>query len=298
MNLSLLSDAPSAIEARSKKTETRHCSKGPILFAADYSDPESFPVRYVTELARALETWVLLEPVPDPTAYQFASSTVTTAPDAIEQDEMLSLIASLTDEHHPSMIVIASVRNSEESREALASLGRKISFKASTPVLLVGSPDERALRTAGHWHTVLAAVDFTPPSLAALLHAHSIAAGELIVLHCMPSKNELKARHWQEHLRMLAPFNESHTVPVQHLVQAGDVVEAILSAVRQTQADLVVLGSPTLHRQHVRDADSVVCGVVSRVRCPVLLMPPRRCSTCERRHPQRDTTSSCAGCGM
>ena len=45
-------------------------------------------------------------------------------------------------------------------------------------------------------------------------------------------------------MRFLAPFNESHTVPVEHIVAAGDARNGSFEYAQKFAVDLVVLGSP------------------------------------------------------
>ncbi|WP_446743625.1 universal stress protein [Silvibacterium acidisoli] len=272
-----------------RRQEGEVCTSNPILFASDFSDPASYPVRYVNALAKALGSSVFFEYLPGPEACFPKSDggngetaeTGSNAPvvarvhDAIQLEEMLSLLDSIIRKHHPSMLVVGSRSESESDRALLARLARRLGFRSGVPVLIVGKPDEVAVRKAGQWQKILAATDLNSPANTGLLHAHTLAGSQLIALHCIDSKDMVKAHHKLAHLRMLAPFNESHTVPVRHIVRAGETTETILTVADETKPDLIVLGSPTPSREHAGNDESVVCRVVSTVSCPVLLMPPR-----------------------
>jgi nucleotide-binding universal stress UspA family protein len=75
-------------------------------------------------------------------------------------------------------------------------------------------------------------------------------------------------------LRFLAPFNESHTVPVEHIVAAGDAGERIVEYARKFAVDLVVLGSPEGELTEQDLYTSTVLQVVARIGCPVLCLKP------------------------
>ena len=79
--------------------------------------------------------------------------------------------------------------------------------------------------------------------------------------------------HCQERLRFLAPLNESHTVPVEHIVEAGNAADLIYQYAEKFAVDLLVLGSPTRVLAEEDFHSSTVLQVISKVRCPVLCLP-------------------------
>jgi len=79
-----------------------------------------------------------------------------------------------------------------------------------------------------------------------------------------------------ERLRFLAPFNESHTVPVEHVVAPGEAGAVIAEQADRMHADLVVLGAPVDELQDEDFATSTVLQVVANVNCPVLCVPATR----------------------
>ena len=84
------------------------------------------------------------------------------------------------------------------------------------------------------------------------------------------------ARHWHEEHRKLQAYAEvlkQQGVQAQALLIQGVTVEKILEEVKNTQADLVILGS---HRHGViHDAllGSVSREVLKKAPCPVLIVP-------------------------
>jgi nucleotide-binding universal stress UspA family protein len=119
---------------------------------------------------------------------------------------------------------------------------------------------------------VLVATDFSPASLRALHHAQSIVADQLVVIHAADDPTN-DHEHYLEVLRYLAPMNESHTVPVEHIVRSGEPGEVIAEQAGFFGADLVVLGSPLNELKNEGSQTSTVLQVISNVRCPVLCVP-------------------------
>jgi nucleotide-binding universal stress UspA family protein len=76
-----------------------------------------------------------------------------------------------------------------------------------------------------------------------------------------------------ERLRFLAPFNESHTVPVEHIVASGSAGKVIAEYAEKFGADLVVLGSPENELAEEDLATSTVLQVISKVKCPCSACP-------------------------
>ena len=68
-------------------------------------------------------------------------------------------------------------------------------------------------------------------------------------------------------------MNESHTVPVEHIVAPGSAGKLIADYAEKFGADLVVLGSPENELAEEDFATSTVLQVISKVKCPVLCLP-------------------------
>ena len=120
---------------------------------------------------------------------------------------------------------------------------------------------------------MLAATDFSPASVRAIRCAHQLALRQLIVSHAPDCLRESGCAHCQEKLRFLAPFNESHTVPVEHIVAAGDAAERIVEYARKFAVDLVVLGSPEAELTEEELYTSTVLQAIANIGRPVLADP-------------------------
>jgi nucleotide-binding universal stress UspA family protein len=117
------------------------------------------------------------------------------------------------------------------------------------------------------------ATDFSPASIRALRCTHQVALRQLILLHVSDSLQNQEYLLRRERLHYLAPFNEPHTVPVEHIVATGVAVEWIAQYARKFAVDLVILGSPENELREEDFCTSTVLQVISRVKCPVLCLP-------------------------
>lgn len=265
-----------------------------LVLAADFHDPESFAVHYARYLAHGMQAALVFEHIPDPVLWEDPDELSLPAPQAqtlarevmaaarhapatlhnpLERQALLQAVVEGIARHRPGMILIASQSQSEVGRLLLGIVARRLSLHCRVPTLVLGPARESSLMQAGHWRRVLAATDFTASGASVLLRAHQLAERELVALHCVGESGVQMAPHWVEHLRMLAPFNESHTIPVQHLVETGDTRTVILQVAKKVHADLIVLGSATPRRAGVKTVDSIICSVISQAVSPVLLVP-------------------------
>jgi hypothetical protein len=121
---------------------------------------------------------------------------------------------------------------------------------------------------------VIAATDFSDAGVAALDVAQRIAGRGLMVLHSTLCGKEQECSHCMTRLRLLAPFNESHTLPVEHLVTSGVLTTAIASVAQRVHPDLLVLGAPPVAIDSGHLDDSTVYRAIVESHCPVLLVPP------------------------
>ena len=266
----------------------------PILVATDQSERDPFPLRYAQALAKDQHSELILVHTLDPMLCEpFKDNTPSQEPSAARKE--LTLLESealahadprlacevLLDEilaaarrNDAKLIVIGTHGHTTAARIDLGKMARQMLLKSTCPVLVLGPADEASLKQAGRWRRVLAATDFSPSAIAALRHAHSLAHEELIALHCAACGNTETCSKCLERLRLIAPFNESHTVPVQHIVESGEPAELIVEHAHKQHVDLVVLGPPALaESEPYQPSTSTVCQVIEDVDCPVLLIP-------------------------
>jgi nucleotide-binding universal stress UspA family protein len=268
-----------------------------IAVATDLSDPASAALRYAQAMARMYKSTLVVVHVIDPLAYAFpqgapsflaANQAAVAELKKIEEETMAlgipvhsvvesgavsQRILQAVKEHHADLLVLGTRAKSEAGRVALGTVARQLLARSRCPILTISPDAARSLPWAGCWGRVLAATDFSPGSIRGLQCAHQIALRQLIALHVPECAREVGCAHCRERLRYLAPFNESHTVPVEHIVVAGNAAELISEYARKFEVDLLVLGSPDRELTAEDFPGSTVLQVISKVSCPVLCLP-------------------------
>ena len=281
---------------------------GPLRFqtiavATDLSEGSSLAFRYAQTVAHQHRSTLVLVHVIDPINYAFPKGVPSSfTSDQFAREEMRRMeqetlrrgivvhsviesgiiceriVQTLVD-HHADLLILGTKAKTGAGRMALGTVARQLLAKAPCPILAVPCDADAALHWAGQWRRVLAGTDFSVTSLSALDLAQHITYRQLIVLHVAASSNEHACSEQLERLRFLAPFNESHTIPVNHLVVPGKPEEVIAEYARTFDVDLVVLGSRTKELSAEEFAGSTVLQVISNVSCPVLCVPPARTTT-------------------
>jgi nucleotide-binding universal stress UspA family protein len=268
-----------------------------IAVATDLSDTASSTLRYAQAMARMYQSTLVLVHVIDPLAYALPNGTpsllaanagaVTELKKMEEETSALGIpvhsviesgivcesILQAVNDHHADLLVLGTRAKTEAGRVALGTVARQILARSRCPILTVSPDAADSLPWAGCWHRVLAATDFSPASIRALKCAHQIALRQLILLHVSEYQKGNEYSRCRERLRFLAPFNESHTVPVEHIVVPGKASEVIPEYAQRFGVDLVVLGSPENELTEEDFHKSTVLQVISKVMCPVLCLP-------------------------
>ena len=249
-----------------KRIAELHGSKLVVVHAIDpagYAFPEGIP-ESVADDQRALHVLEQIEKEIREQGIQMHS--------IVESDVIYERILQTARDHHADLIVIDTRAIARIGSLALGTVARRLLAAAPCPILTVSPAAGSNFESTGRWKHVLVATDFSPASLRALHHAQSIAGRLLVVVHAADDAAD-DHEHYLEVLRYLAPINESHTVPVEHIVRSGEPGEVIAEQAGFFAADLVVLGSPLNDVQNEHLKTSTVLQVISNVRCPVLCVP-------------------------
>jgi nucleotide-binding universal stress UspA family protein len=268
-----------------------------IAVATDLSNPASDALRYAQAMARMYQSTLVVVHVIDPLAYAFpegaplflaANHSAAAELKKIEEETsalgipvhsvmesgvVCERILEAVKDHHADLLVLGTRAKTEAGRVALGTVARQLLARSRCPILTVSPDASKSLPWAGCWGRVLAATDFSPASIRALHCAHQVALRQLILLHVPEGEQEVPTAHHRERLCFLAPFNESHTVPVEHLVEVGDAADLIERYAQKYAVDLLVLGSPERELTEQDFPSSTVLRVISRVLCPVLCLP-------------------------
>jgi nucleotide-binding universal stress UspA family protein len=268
-----------------------------IVVAVDLSEACSSALRYAQAVAKLHAAKIVITHVIDPVSYAFpAGLPQMIASDQAAREEVSRMeeetrrqgiavhskvetgaicdqIVQAVREHHADLLILGTRAQTGAGRAALGTIARQLLVKARCPVLTIAPEADRHLPRAGCWREVLVATDFSHASLEALDYAHRVTYDRLTVLHAEPCEEKQEQGSCIERLRFLAPFNEAHTVPVEHIVAMGNAGEIIADHANRMHADVVVLGSPANELKEEDFASSTVLYVVSHVHCPVLCVP-------------------------
>jgi nucleotide-binding universal stress UspA family protein len=189
----------------------------------------------------------------------------------VETGVICERILQAVRDHHADLLVVGTGAKSKLGRVALGTVARQLLARTPCPILTVSPEADTHLPWAGGgWRRVLVATEFSPVSRSALSFAQQIVHEQLVVVHVSRCFGEHKCANCTERLRLLAPFNESHTVPVDHVVVSGDAADLIAAHANKMHADLVVLGAPDNELTPEEFHSSTVLQVISQVSCPVL----------------------------
>jgi nucleotide-binding universal stress UspA family protein len=268
-----------------------------IAVAIDLTESASPVLRYAQAMARMYDSTLVLVHVIDPLAYAFpngapsllSANTAAVAElkrieeetralgipvhSVIESGIVCERILRVVREHDAELLLLGTRAKTEAGRVALGTVARQLLARSRCPIMTISPDALSSLPWAGCWRRVLAATDFSPASIRALQCAHQVALRQLVLLHVPQGENDNEDLLCRERLRFLAPFNESHTVPVEHIVASGSAAKVIAEYTEKFAADLVVLGSPENELAEEDFATSTVLQVISKVKCPVLCLP-------------------------
>jgi nucleotide-binding universal stress UspA family protein len=192
----------------------------------------------------------------------------------VQREQICAEILGEARRHSASLLVLSTAGRTAAGSMALATIARLLLADSPCSILTIPAPAESSSLPRWMWQNVIAATDFSAAGIAALDVAQRIAGRGLVVLHSTPCGKEQECSHCMTRLRMLAPFNESHTLPVEHLVASGAVTTAIASAARRVHPDLLVLGAPPVAIDSGHLDDSTIYRAITESHCPVLLVPP------------------------
>jgi nucleotide-binding universal stress UspA family protein len=277
-----------------------------IVVATDMKNTASSTLSYALAIARQHGSTLILVHVVDPVGYAFPSGMPASlfanksAREELTKIEgeirgqgipVHSIVASgvicerilqAVKDHRADLLILGTRAKADLGRVALGTVARQLLAKAPCPILTIPQNVDALLPSAGRWGNVLLATDFSDASLAALSYAHQITHQQLIAFHAERCLDEIDRPRHLERLRFLAPLNESHTVPVEHIVRSGDAGELIAEHAEKFHAELVVLGSPTNELSEEDFHTSTVLQVISHVMCPVLCVPSPRALSAEQ----------------
>lgn len=271
-----------------------------IVVATDFTEESSAALRCAQAIARHQHAMLLLVHVIDPVGYAFPGGVPPSLDhDAAAREEMARIEAevrkqgiavhsrvetgivcerillSLRD-HAAALLVLGTRAITGAGRAALGVVTRELLAHSPCPILTVAPDEPGTMRSFGRWNNVLVATDFSAASLNALHYAQRIAGNHLILIHSARCGRHLECPNCLERLRFLAPFDEAHGLPVDHVVTGGEPAGIIAAAAARLRPDLIVMGGPSPEHQAGDIEQSTVVQVISSVAAPVLIVPESR----------------------
>lgn len=187
-------------------------------------------------------------------------------------------------EYEIDLIVMGTHGRTGPERLLLGSVTEEVFRRSNVPVLTIGPSVRTGAHSAGRFHRVLFATDFTPASVAAAPYAVSLAEeteARLILLHVvrMPEEPKEEARFETSvaelihRLYEVVPEEAQLAIPPQIAIEYGNPGDMIIEAAKDRGADVIVMGvrSAAGHlgvATHVQRATAHE--VVAHASCPVL----------------------------
>ena len=265
-----------------------------IVYVGDLLEESSYGLRYARQLAHEHHAEFVVVHSLDPIVYALPGAALSdgaaneelTAMDHdprrhganhdsfVQREQICAEILREAKRHSASLLILGTAGRTAAGSMALATLARLLLADTPCSILTIPTPADSTALPRLLWQNVIAATDFSDAGIAALDVAQRIARRSLIVLHSTQCGKEQQCSLCMTRLRLLAPFNESHTLPVEHLVASGMVTEAIASVAHRVHPDLLVLGAPAIGIDSNHLDDSTVYRAIVESHCPVLLVPP------------------------
>lgn len=283
-----------------------------ILFLTDFSEPSEAALPFAVEIARGYGANVCALHVFMTPPYVYTTPEMTAASIEAEEEyvkaamqktdsqlaglphEMIiergldvwPAIQKTVEEHNVSLIVLGTHGRTDADKLLLGSVAEEIFRRSPVPVLTIGPGTRGGLHSAGRFHRILFATDFTPASLAASPYALSLAMenqARLLLVHVVKPREkkddkdqkglELTVAEAIHRLYDTVPKDLELPFPPEVSVEFGNPGERIIEAAKQRGANLIVLGvrEASTHvgvATHLERA--IAHQVVAHATCPVL----------------------------
>lgn len=263
-----------------------------ILLATDFSSFSDMALPYAAGLARRYDsTLFLLNVVPgvfdvlpcDPrqpsiqAGENLSKLAATKALQGIRHQEFIGrgetarAITEFVQQQKIDLIVLGTHGRKGIGRLLLGSVAEEIFRTSRCPVLTIG-PQVEATK-AGELKHIVFATDFGTETRHGLPHAISIAEenrAAITLVHVAHGPDAEAA----EEIRAMVPAETTLPQKPGFMVKRGDPAEAILTAARELDADLIVIGVHRPIALGTHGARGVAYKVVCEAHCPVMTVGP------------------------
>jgi nucleotide-binding universal stress UspA family protein len=186
------------------------------------------------------------------------------------------------------LIVMGTHGRGGLERLVLGSVAERVLREASCPVMTTRRADAPFLRDGPPFRSIVCSVDFSPPSLAALRRALSLAAeadARLTLLHVLAPVDHpmrvplgwfLQEGELRQRLHAALPAQAGDWCRPSEVVARGEVHKETLRVAQSCAADLIVMGVHGRNTLDVRLFGSNTVRVVRTADCPVLTVGASR----------------------
>ncbi|BFU94407.1 MAG: universal stress protein [Nitrospira sp.] len=295
-----------------------------IVFATDFSDCASRAQEYAVFLAKANEAKVcVLHVLESPSPLLFGSQAATTYLEQMQKEGERQLAAIEQQLTHSGLTGV-EVRQmvgipSEQIKKAAQDIGAEVvvvgtSGRTALDMILLGSTAERVIKDAPcpvlaiparpetcqtpSIQHVMAALDFSSPSLDAVEYAIQIAnyfGAKMTLVHVLEPiyygaepEHSVEAKwqkwvHWRAQLDQLAALVSSFGLATRTMLRGGIPAVSIIDCAKEQGCDLIVMGTHGRPRWARLFFGSVAEAVVRQASCPVLTVKSPRFEPGHRR---------------
>ena len=298
---------PQVAEPKQTVESTKRILLTKILVTTDFSAVSDRALDYAIALARRYDARIYLAHVITPDPFQFAEPQLAQAtyekvrqaaeegitdilisgklrgvPHEVlmEEGNVWPTVEKLIAEHEIDLVVVGTHGRGKVQKILIGSVAEEIFRQADCAVLTVGPAVRGEMAKEVDLKSILFATDFGPGAEKAAAHAFSLAQehdAHVTLLHVIESTaaytEESVARQREINVvrmkQLMPPGSENWCKP-EFRVTFGTAVEEILVAIRESRADLVVMGAKARRSLAGHIPLTVAYNVVTKATCPVL----------------------------
>ena len=290
-----------------EKDLTNHVSISKIMVTTDFSEISDRALDYAIALARRYDARIYLAHVITPDPFQFAEPQLAQAtyekvrqaaeegitdilisgklrgvPHEVlmEEGNVWPCLESLIVRNEIDLVVVGTHGRGKVQKLLIGSVAEEIFRKADCAVLTVGPAVKNPNAKEVELNHILFATDFGPGAEKAAAYAFSLAQehnATLTLLHVIESAaaytEESVARQREINVvrmkQLMPPGSENWCRP-EFRATFGAAVEEILTAARESKADLIVMGAKARKSLAGHAPLTIAYNVVTKAPCPVI----------------------------
>ena len=198
----------------------------------------------------------------------------------LEEGNVWPTLERLIAEHDIDLVVAGTHGRGKFQKILIGSVAEEIFRQADTPVLTVGPTVKDQSRKEVRLDSILFATDFGPGAERAAAYALSLAQEQeahltsLHVIENAAAHSEHSVARQREisvaRMRQLLPHGSEYWCQPEFRVTFGSAVEEILTAAKESKANLIVMGAKAQKNLTGHAPLTIAYNVVRKAPCPVL----------------------------